>query len=544
MQEEPNNKDSLKKQSAWLLFAKTAGFGFAFILPLIITRILSLEKVGVYRQSFQVVMNAISILSFGVAMSAFYYLSREREKRAAAIFNILLFHFFTGGLAFFALFFFPNILGNLFQSAEMTRLAPAIGVVIWIWIFSMFLETVAVANQESVLATIFIIFAQFSKTALMICAVVFFKSVEAIIYAAIIQGAIQTIILLFYLNARFPRFWTSFSFKFLREHLAYALPFGFAGILWVLQTDIHTYFVGYRFSEAEYAIYIYGCFQVPLIMMLFESVTAVLIPRMSRLQLEDDRREMIRLTARAMQKLSFFYFPLFAFMTITAQTFIITLFTRNFEASIPIFRISLLLLPFFIFVSDPIVRSYKELGKFLVVLRIFVFTALFTALFFAIGHFGLTGIIALAVGARISELLIAESVVFYKIGAKWKDFYLLKNVGKTAIISLGAGAITFIVYFYVKDFAFGIGETLVRTVFTKPKINVIDFVSGGLTLAVSFGFFAPVYIYLSNLWGVFEESEKQQMRNIFAKFSAFLPKMLRDKIVVETGKTRPLPNDL
>ncbi len=118
MKEEPNNKDSLKKQSAWLLFAKTAGFGFAFILPLIITRILSLEKVGVYRQSFQVVMNAISILSFGVAMSAFYYLSREREKRAAAIFNILLFHFLPADWRFSLFSFFRTFSAIFFKARK------------------------------------------------------------------------------------------------------------------------------------------------------------------------------------------------------------------------------------------------------------------------------------------------------------------------------------------------------------------------------------------------------------------------------------------
>ncbi len=544
MNDEPEKKDSLKRQSAWLLFAKTAGFGFAFILPLIITRVLSLEKVGVYRQSFQVIMNAISILSFGVAMSAFYYLSRETEKRAAAIFNILLFHFITGGIAFFTLFFFPNILGNLFQSAEMTALAPAIGVVIWIWIFSMFLETVAIANQESVLATVFIIFAQFSKTALMVSAVVFYDTVESIIYAAIVQGVIQTVILLVYLNVRFPRYWTTFSFKFLREHLAYALPFGFAGILWVMQNDIHTYFVGYRFSDAEYAIYAYGCFQVPLIMMLAESVTSVLIPRMSELQLKNDRPEMIRLTARAMQKLSFFYFPIFIFLMITAQTFVITLFTRNYAASAAIFKINLILLPFHILVSDPIVRSYKEFGRFLVILRICMFIVLFSALYFGINHFGLTGIIAIAVASKIVEGLIAEAVVFYKIGAKFSDIYLLKNIGKTAIISIISGAVTFAVYYLIKDFAFGVGENIVRAVFAEPKINIIDFVSGGLTLAVSFAVFAPIYLYLSNLWGVFEDSEKQQVRNILAKVGSFLPKNLRDKIIVETSKNQPLTNDL
>jgi O-antigen/teichoic acid export membrane protein len=87
------------------------------------------------------------------------------------------------------------------------------------------------------------------------------------------------------------------------------VPFGIAAIVWIAQNDIHNYFVGYKFSSAEFAIYAYGCFEIPLLTMLAESVTSVLIPRMNALQQAGDRDEMVRLTARAMQKLAFFYFP-------------------------------------------------------------------------------------------------------------------------------------------------------------------------------------------------------------------------------------------
>ena len=180
-----------------------------------------------------------------------------------------------------------------------------------------------------------------------------FATVESFIYAAMIQGVIQTLILLGYLRSRFPGFWRSFDAGFFREQMKYAIPFGLTGVLWIAQTDIHNYFVGYKFSPADFAIYAYGCFQVPLIGMLSDSVTSVLIPRMNTLQLAGDRDEMIRLTARAMQKLAFFYFPIYVFLMITAQTFIITLFTQKYEQSVSIFVINLTLLPFSILITRP-----------------------------------------------------------------------------------------------------------------------------------------------------------------------------------------------
>src|SRR6185436_13115560 len=132
---------------------------------------------------------------------AYYFLARETERRSAAILNILLFNFVVGGLACLILNLFPQIVGGLFRSDELTHLAPKIGVVIWIWIFSTFLETVAVANQEARVATVFIVVSQFSKTLLMGSAVFVFGTVEAFIYAAMIQGVIQTTILLVYLRS-------------------------------------------------------------------------------------------------------------------------------------------------------------------------------------------------------------------------------------------------------------------------------------------------------------------------------------------------------
>lgn len=518
MQKQNGKTQSLKEQSAWLLTAKLIGFAFSFALPLLIVRALTQEKVGLYRESFLIITNSLIILSLGFSMSAYYYLARETERRAKAILNILIFNFVVGGFACLTLNLFPQIIGNIFRSDELTRLAPTIGVVIWIWIFSTFLETVAIANSEARVATVFIILASLSKTLFMGSAVLIFATVESFIYAAIIQGAIQTLILLSYLRSRFPGFWHGFDPAFFVEQMKYALPFGLAGILWMAQTDIHNYFVGYKFSSAEFAIYAYGCFEVPLIAMLSESVTSVLIPRMNALQLVGDRDEMIRLTARAMQKLAFFYFPIYAFLMITAQTFITTLFTQKYEASASIFVINLTILPFSILITDPIVRSFKELGRFFLLVRILVLTLLVAVLYSGLGSFGLTGIITVAVGAILVEKCISETMVVRKLGVGLQHLPLLKNVAKTAVISLFAGLITYIVYSNMHVYLAGVGEQFAEEAFSTTKLSTLNFVGGSLVMLVSGMVFVPTYLLAANFWGVIETDEKQAIRNFLRRF--------------------------
>ena len=524
MTETATKKISLKAQSAWLLFAKIVGYGFTIILPLLIVRFLSQEKVGTYREAFQVIANAASILPLGFSMSAYYFLARETERRAAAIFNILIFNFTGGALAFLTLFFYPQLLGNIFHNEELVRLAPVIGIVIWLWLFSAFLETAAIANQEAKLATIFIISAQLSKTLLMVMAVTLFSSVESIIYAALIQSAIQTIVLLIYLHSRFPHFWREFTLKFFRRQAAYALPFGFIGILYTLQNDIHNYFVGYRFSEAEFAVYAYGCFQLPLIFMLSESVTSVLIPRVSELQLINNKDEIIRLTARAMQKLALFYFPLYIFFLITAPTFITTMFGENYAASVPIFRINLTFLPFLILITDPIVRAYQELSRILLIVRVFLLTGMIAALFFGISHFGLTGMIAVVLAVYLIEKAVAETIILKKIGIGRRHFYLLENVWKTAVVAVLAGAFTYLVYTEAKEFMTGIGAKFSAAVFSAVKPSVAQFFDGGLILFAAALVFTPIYFAGAYYWNLIDDEEKQTLRNATGKLKIFFKK--------------------
>lgn len=539
MQETNEKNTSLKTQSAWLLFAKFTGFVLSFLLPPLTVRYLTQDAVGVYRQVFLVVMNAISILPLGFSMSAYYFLNRQPERRRFVVLNILLFNFVAGAAAFSTLFFFPQLLGNLFQNQEMTRLAPLIGAVVWLWIFSTFLEIVALASGETKNATFFIILAQLTKTVFMAGAVVFFSTVEAFVYAAIAQGALQTVVLIVYLNRRFPGFWTSFDLQFFREQIIYALPFGLAGLLYTLQTDIHNYFVSYRFSPAEYAVYAYGCFELPLMAMLYESISAVMIPRMSRLQAEGKKREMLVTSATAMHKLALAYFPMFAFLMIVAEEFITTLFTRNYIGSVPILRINLLLLPFSCLMLDPIGRAFPEVGKFLLKLRVFLFLALLTALYFGIQNFDLRGMIAIVVVAVLIERAASLWKTLKVLDATRADFYLLKNVGGTAAAAAAAAIVLLVFYRFGKDFLLSICLDLSRGAMARLHFEkAVDFFGGSLFLGICFVFFGLIYLFFANFFGAIDAEDKAVVARRLAAVGKIF-KLKKSRAV----EPRPLTNE-
>jgi O-antigen/teichoic acid export membrane protein len=517
MEETKAATPSLRSQSAWLLIAKTVGFVLSFLLPLLVVRYLDQTQVGIYRQAFQFVTTMVAILPFGFSASAYYYLSRSKEDQPYIIFNILLFNFVIGGLACLSLVVFPQILGNLFHNEELTRLAPLVGAVIWLWVFSAFLEIVAVANQEPRSAMVFIVFAQFTKTIFMVSAVLWFHTVESFIYAAIIQGAVQTTVLMTYLNARFRGFWHSFDPGIFKRQFFYVLPYGLMALLWIAQGDLHTYFVGYRYSPAEFAIYVYGCFELPFLSILYESVASVMIPRISALQMAGNKREIIEVTARAMDKLALFYFPVYVLLLITAYDLITGLFTTAYAGSVPIFLINITLIPFGILPVDSIYRAYQELGNFLLKLRLITIPLMVFALWFGINYFDLRGVVAIVVVTTLVERTITIIRAARLLEVKRSDWGLLTNVGKTAVAVVIAGVIAYGAHLYIRTIAAGVAAFFAGLVFSIPKDSLLNLMSGGLTVALTGAVLFPIYFLIANFFGIITAEEKSSLKKLFLR---------------------------
>ncbi len=436
---EQHEGPSLSKRAFWIMFAKTLAFAFNFALPLVLVRRL-------YKQAFLVVSTAMVVLQLNFGMSAFYFLPRETpDRQRQVVFNVVIFNTLAGSLALLVFLLWPGLLEKIFNSPALVEYAALIGLVILLWVISAFLEIVAVAHQELRLATLFIIASQFSRTSLLLGAALVSGTVRALIYAAVVQGVLQTIILLVYLRSRFRGFWRGFEWKAMRGQLAYALPFAGAGLLYTAQIDLHNYFVSNRYGEAAFAIYSVGCFQLPLVGILAESIGSVMIPRLSQLQKEGRAEEIVRLTARATRKLAAIYFPLYLFLMLIGQEFIVLLFREQYRASWPVFAVNLTLLPFNIVALDPIVRAYTEQRYYLLRLRVVTIILLVAALWLFTTRFGLVGAISVVVAIGLIERFAVAWRFGRLLGVARRDGVLLKDVGKlgaAALVAGGAAALT------------------------------------------------------------------------------------------------------
>ncbi len=438
-------KPTLTVQTFWLMFARTVGFVLSVGLPILLVRLFDQKQYGVYKQAFVVVQTTYSLLNLGVGLSAFYYMPRKTEGRSLVALNIVAFNVVAGAIPLVVLFLFPRVLGHIFGGPQLVPYARVIGWIMFLTITSAFLEVVATAMQDVKWSTVFIVFAQLSRVVLMTAAALWWRSIEGLLYAAVAQGLLQSAVLIWYLHNRFGRFWTSFDWRFFREQIGYAAPYGLYGMLAAAQGDVHNYFVANVFGPSAFAIYSIGCMQIPLIFLLRDSLSAVLISKISELQHQGRERDILLLTARAMRKTALLCLPVYALLMVTGHDILVFFYTRAYEGSWPIFAINLTTLLLLVVITDPIVRAYAEHRYFIVRVRIAILCLQVVALWFATRAIGMKGAILVVVLSAVLERAIVVRRLAGVLGMRLKDVRLFKGIGKIALVSAGCAGATLVV---------------------------------------------------------------------------------------------------
>jgi O-antigen/teichoic acid export membrane protein len=441
----PKQPPRISVQAFWLAVAKFVATLFTIGLPILLVRLLSQSEYGVFKQAFLFAGTAANVAALGVGMSAFYFMPRHPEKGGEISFNILIYNLVVGFIPLVFLVAYPQILRLLFRTTELEPMALWLGVLVLITLNGNLIQVLPTAMQEVRDSTVLIIGSQLARTILVAATALIFRTIESIVIVSIVFQLLSLFVLLWYLHAKFGRFWTRFDWPFFKEQLSYAIPYGALGLLWVIQKDLDNYFVSAKLGPTDYAIYAVGWLEIPLVSLLLESIISVLIIRVSALQQQDRKEDIRRLIAAGTTRLASVQFPMYALLLVAGHDLIVLMYTWRYEKSAIIFSIAITLLPLSVFLMDPIVRAYKELRNFALGVRIASFAFLFLLLSPVINRFGMLGAVIIAVGAQAVERFVLAWKAARTVDTTAKDIALYRDffrvVGLTAFSAVCAYAV-------------------------------------------------------------------------------------------------------
>lgn len=349
-------KQSATRQALPLVVARMAASVITVTIPLYLARKLSLEEYGTYKQAFLLCAPLMAVLPMGVVQSLYFFVPRAEKPRPVLLqtqgFNIVV-----GLLGFMILALAMPFAAAKFQNPALLDFRFEVAAYVLFFIASNALEpTLTTQGKTTASASVYVTSEIVKSVALLLPVILGYGLRGAIFGLGVFTCArfIATTTLIVRTQGPLPRL------EDFRAQLAYALPFGAAMVLNVPQAVAHQYAVSLAVTPALFAAYAAGCFQVPLVDLLYQPTSEVLMVRVGELDKQGRQAQAAALFKEATWKLSLVFIPAAAFFFVTAPWIVRALFGDKFDAAVPVFRVSVLGIALASLPMDGLLRARGE----------------------------------------------------------------------------------------------------------------------------------------------------------------------------------------
>lgn len=312
----------------------------------LLSRILTKGGYAAYKQTFLVYSLVTPLLTLGLPNALFFFLPRDKENGRSILSGNLLLLFLMGCLFAVAIWCGGNeLLAKRFNNPALSRLlliySPYAALVLPVGAISACL----VSSDRVKILTIY----NFVSRMIVFVFVVGLTSIWRTPDAAV-SGAVAAAFLVF-----FPAIFLMYratngddwrpNRTNMWEQVKCSVPLGLAGMMGIITRNLSQALVSSICTPEEFAVYVNGAIEIPLIGVITGSVISVLMPEFSRMYQRDEYSQIISLWQRAMVKCALFVFPIMIFLFVAAPEVIGILFSAKYIESVKPFRVYLLLLP-------------------------------------------------------------------------------------------------------------------------------------------------------------------------------------------------------
>ncbi|MEX0739696.1 MAG: oligosaccharide flippase family protein [Pseudohongiella sp.] len=416
-----------------LMSGRLLGFIAAFFIPIVLARVFDQNDFGTYKQLFLIHATLFGFAQLGMAESLYYFLPMESRRGGAYIVNALLLMGAAGSVCAMMLWWQRENVAALLNNPGLTPWLPYVGIYLLLILLGLVLEIVLTVRKHHVGASVSYAGSDLVRALLFVAPVLWVADLGWLMGGAVAFALIRLCVTLLYLT-RSSAIELKTDSHHLRQHLAYALPFGLAGVIEVLQLNFHLYAVSYYFDAATFAIYAVGCLQVPLIDILMSSTSNVMMVNMRQKVTEDNRIAALAIWLDSVRKISLMLFPLVALLLLVAPVLIVILFGEAYRASVPVFMVWTTSTLLVCLLTDGVLRVFAQ-NRYLIfqnLLRLAIIVALIQ---FFITQMQLIGAVLVTTLAAAVIKVVALHRVKTLLSTTWSQVLPWRSQLYTALIS-------------------------------------------------------------------------------------------------------------
>lgn len=474
-----NSNSSNFNQALWLGMGQLGTFALTFIGAAILSRYLSKEDYGTYRQILYVYATMMSIFTVGLPTVFSYFIPRLNISQQKTLVNSLNRMFLLLGALFsIALYLLSSPIAELLKNPEL-----AIG----LRIFSPFpfftlptlgVEGIYTALRKTKMVTFYQIFSRAIMLLFMVLPVVLFNA--DYIFAIIGWGVASflTFLLAMYMK-RMPyvKIEAELIPNMYKTIFDYSLPLMGAFIAGFFISSADQFFISRYYGTEAFAEYSNGCLSIPIVAIIAMSIKKVLLPIFSKADIDGKINDATQIYVSAVNKSINLVFPIIIYAIFFAKEIMIIIYGKNYAASGSYMRYYLIrdfleVLPYF--------SVFLALGMSRVYLYMHIFGALFVWLF---------GFIIIKLGLDATMIVLVRSI-FYVLCTAYAMIYLYKKkrinllpkkVLKQIFIVLAHSSIcAYLIFVFCKTYSINILSPVVIITITISIYYVFLVVTGSL----------------------------------------------------------------
>jgi O-antigen/teichoic acid export membrane protein len=354
MPEKPHG--SILRRAGPLMLARLGVAGFTFAIPMVLARVLLPESYGTFKQAWLLSNTLVLVLPLGLNQSLVYFVPREPAKKRLWESHALVLTTALGLAAAALLLGLGPLVASAFHNPELTKVMPYVAAFTAMRLSASCFDLALMAKGRIPASAAVRLASEGFYTLCLIAGALWTHSVAGAFAGVVIAT-----------SAKAAACWIAlaggglqFSRRDLGRQLAYTLPFGAAFALVIPQQQFHSYLVSASVTAAAFAVYSVGCFQLPIIDMLYTPVSEVLQLGIAEHDANGDNEGALRLFREAVARLSFVFVPTMALLAIAAPTLISFLFTERYLGAVPIFRVAILSIPMAALPLDGVMRARAQ----------------------------------------------------------------------------------------------------------------------------------------------------------------------------------------
>lgn len=438
-------ESSNTSQAAWIALGSLFSFLFSIVSSAVLSRYLTKDAYGTYRQVMYVYTTLLSVFTLGLPLSYSFFLPRVNISEGKTLVNKLNIAFFFLGLFFsVVLFLGADLAADILRNPKLSNCIRIFSPAPVFILPTMGLQGILATYRKTMLNTVYIVVTRVFMllcVALPVC--MLSSTVETALWGFIVSSFISMIVALYFNNIPFRQIKPDPTHITYRQIFAYSLPLMVAGLLGVAIHAADQFYVSRYFGQEVFADFANGSLELPFVGMVLSACGTVLLPVFSRMIYEETPIfRIVDLWNRTAIKAAYILYPLVVYCILFATDIMTFLYGSQYAISGQYFRIMLVANFFTIVQFYPIILALGKTRQYAIV-HIVVFALVWIAEALTIWIFKTpVAVTIVSVFFKIIKIILMMDIVSTSIGVKIGNLFPTHALIKTFICCLTAGIFT------------------------------------------------------------------------------------------------------